>query len=277
MRWLRPRAMIALTILLVAGGVLQGAPVPAVTEHAAGSTRFSAIGELPGKPAPTVLVIAMDRRTSLEKSSFNRSALLLRERHGFLCVSLDVPVHGDDARTGEKTGIAGWRSRIEQGEDIVSEFVQRAGDVIRYLIANGHADPKRIVVIGTSRGGYLGLHLAAANRDVAAVAALAPPIDLLDVTEFEGLENHRLTRSLSLLNVAGEPGLRKPLWITIGNADERVNTDRCIAFARAVAAAAPAEVAMRPIELHVVPGEGHRQPPHTHENAAAWIARTFGL
>jgi hypothetical protein len=89
------------------------------------------------------------------------------------------------------------------------------------------------------------------------------------------LENDELTRSLALMKLATRPDVQKPIWIAIGNHDNRVDTDSCVRFARAVASSAPANAKLRPIELHVVPGEGHRQPPSTHENAAAWIAGTL--
>jgi dienelactone hydrolase len=273
---LRLRAWI-IAVLLPCAASLHAEEAPSLLELTAGVVKFSAIGPLPKSPAPTVLIFAMDRQTSLQTRSFNRSGVILRDMHGFFCVSIDVPAHGEDARPGEKTGLPGWRARLERNENFVSKFVERATSVLSHLIAQGYTDRNRVAIVGTSRGGFLALHFAAANAEVDAIVALAPPVDLSRVREFAELKDHPLTRSLALLTLAQKPGLQKPIWITIGNNDDRVDTDECIRFARAVAEAAPAGTAMRPIELHVVPGDGHRQPPGTHENAAAWIARTFGF
>ena len=79
------------------------------------------------------------------------------------------------------------------------------------------------------------------------------------------------SQSLALGRLAGQPNLQKPIWITVGNHDTKVGTELCMDFARDVAAAAPEGTTLRPIELHVVPGDDHRQPAGTHEKAAAWL------
>ncbi len=264
-----------LAVLGLAGCWVEGAqaqaPVPEVINLKAGEVPFSVIGPLPQSPAPTVFVFALDRKTSLEKSSFNRSAMILRNTRGFLCVSLDMPAHGEDIRPGEKGGLPGWRSRLEKNENIVADFATRFGQVLDYLIREGYTDRERVAVIGISRGGFMALHLMAANPGIKAVAAIAPAMDLSRVVGFEGLDRHPLTQSLVLSQFAARPNLQKPIWITVGNHDTKVGTALCMDFVGKVAAAAPEGTVLRAIELHVVPGDDHRQPPGTHDKAAAWL------
>lgn len=249
---------------------------PPILELVAGDVPFSVVGPLPAAPAPTVFIFALDRRKTLQTSSFNRSGLMLRDSRGFLCVSLDMPAHGDDARPGEHAGLPGWRSRLLNNENIVDQFVARVTTVLNHLVSHGYADRSRVAVIGISRGGFMGLHLMAANPDIRAVAAIAPAMNLALHDAFRGLEDHPLAQSLALRQIASQPNLQKPIWILVGNNDAKgVRTNLCSDFVRAVADAAPEGTKFRPVELHVVPGDDHRQPPNTHESAAAWVSRVI--
>ena len=58
----------------------------------------------------------------------------------------------------------------------------------------------------------------------------------------------------------------------IGNNDERVDTDRAIAFTRELVKAAVAKKQMPQIELHVMNSAGHTIHPTAHDEAAAWLA-----
>ena len=276
----RPRFKLlpVLGILLAPACLWAQAPVPAPTpqtvelvELKAGDVPFSVVAPLPRSPRPTVFVFALDRKTSLGKSSFNRAALILRKTHGALCVSLDMPAHGDDIRPGEKGGLPGWRTRLEKNENIVDSFAARFGQVLDYLVREGYTDPKRVAVIGISRGGFMGLHLMAARNDISAVATIAPALDLTRVEEFKPLEKLPLMSSLKLVPLASRPNFQKPVWITVGNHDTIVGTDLCLDFAQAVAAAAPQDTVLRPIQLHVMPGDNHRQPAGSHDRLAAWL------
>jgi len=229
------------------------------------------VGVKPSAPAPTLFVFAADRTTSLSNPVFIRAGQLLSERYGFLCVSLDMPGHGGDARAGQAEGLHGWCARVAKGENFVGPFVEQASKTLNYLIREGFTDPRRVAVLGISRGGFMAFHFMAADARVAVVAALSPVTDLPVLTEFKGLETNRLTQSLAVKTLAARLANR-PIWISIGNRDTRVGTDNCISFARAVAdAAAPAHT-HAPIVLHVLPSENHHQTKNAHEEAADWIA-----
>ena len=271
------RILAGLAVLGPLGSWAQS-PTPAVVDLIdlkAGDIPFSVVGPLPTSPRPTVFVFALDRKTSLGKSSFNRAALILRKTHDVLCVSLDMPAHGDDVRPGEKGGLPGWRTRLDKNEDLVADFATRFGRVLDELVAKGYTDPKRVAVIGISRGGFMALHLMAAHPGIMAVAAIAPAMDLSAVEGFKDLNQHPLTQSLKLVPLASRPNFQKPIWITVGNHDTIVGTNLCMDFVRAVAEAAPPGTVLRPVELHVMPGDDHRQPAGTHDKLAQWLGAQF--
>ena len=62
---------------------------------------------------------------------------------------------------------------------------------------------------------------------VKCVAAFAPVTDLLALREFRGMEKHAATRSLAIINYADKLAGR-PIWLCIGNQDDRVDTDKCL-------------------------------------------------
>jgi dienelactone hydrolase len=232
--------------------------------------RFGWVGEKPPAPAPTLFVFASDLAGSLTSGDYVKCGQLLA-KDGFLCVSLDVPCHGMDQRAGEPNGLKGWRARLDKNENFAAEFVKKASEVLDYLIREGYTDPKRVAVAGTSRGGFMALHFAAAEPRVRAAVAFAPVTDLPVLTEFKGLENHALTQSIAASTLA-ETLAGRPIWICIGNHDQRVGTDHCIAFTRKVVAASIAGGKPAPIEIHVVQSEGHGIHGTAHDEAAVWLA-----
>lgn len=278
----RPRFKLLPVLGLLLAPVCLWAQTPTPTPSAvelielkAGDVPFSVVAPLPKSPQPTVFVFALDRKTSLGKSSFNRAALILRKTHGALCVSLDMPAHGEDVRTSEKGGLPGWRTRLENNENIVTAFAARFAQVLDYLVREGYTDPKRVAVIGISRGGFMGLHLMAAHPGIMAIGTIAPAMNLARVEEFKPLAKQPLLQSLNLVPLASRPNFQKPVWITVGNHDTIVGTDLCMEFVQAVSAAAPSGTVLRPIQLHVVPGDNHRQPAGTHDRLAAWLGEQF--
>jgi predicted esterase len=95
--------------------------------------------------------------------------------------------------------------------------------------------------------------------------------ELLALTEFRGLDENPTVKASSL-----QPSIKRlasrPVWIWIGDDDERVGTDHAIAFARKLSAVSKAEANPAKVELHVVPAKGHTVTPAAHDAAAEWIA-----
>lgn len=116
----------------------------------------------------------------------------------------------------------------------------------------------------------MAFHAAAGSPGVRAVAAFAPVTDLLALSEFTGLEGNALAESLALVREA-EGLADRAAWITIGNADERVGTDKAVGFARALARVALARGLQPKVALHVLPTPGHTSLAQWHDQAAVWL------
>jgi dienelactone hydrolase len=235
----------------------------------ASGVRFGIWPERPAQPAPTLFVLAGGIEDSLGSNTFRQSGNHLAKR-GYLCVSVDLPCHGDDARPGEK-GLSGWRVRCVAKKDIVADTTARLKMVLDYLIAERLTDPARVAALGTSRGGFMAVHFAAADPRVRCVAAFAPVTDLAALSEFRGVGDDPFVQSLALERQAAALAER-PIWLVIGDRDERVSTDRAIQFVRRVTTAALEAQRSPRIELHVLPEpKGHTTPAGSAELAAAWI------
>lgn len=228
--------------------------------------RFGLLGDKP--PAPTLFLFALDLEQTLT-SDYGKIGHLLQQ-HGFLCVSLDVPGHGEDADSIEPNALRVWRNRIEHSENPIRDFTAKVSTVLDYLIEHGYSAAKRIAVSGTSRGGFLATHVAAADDRILCAAPIAPVADLLQLNEFNEVSNREVVESLSLIHLAPRL-INRSLWITIGNNDARVNTDSTIAFTRSVVQAAIERGQEADIELHVVAEAGHVTPRGAHEQAATWL------
>ncbi|MBM83733.1 MAG: hypothetical protein CMJ78_24515 [Planctomycetaceae bacterium] len=272
-------AMIATTICMaLPGGVISSEPTKPAALKANDSVQelktkdgveFGIWGRVESKRQPTLIVLASTVEETLSDAYFRQCGNQLADKAGWLCVSIDLPCHGTRQRKGEPNGLTGWRSRVDKGEDFVKPFNQRLSSVLDHLIENGYSDAKRIAACGTSRGGFLAVHFAAADTRVACVAAFAPVTKLAKLREFKGAENNALTKQLSLINYAGKLAKRS-VWIVIGDQDQRVSTDSAIALARRLTTSKCA------VELHVMPEpRGHTTPKGAAGMAARWIMAVF--
>lgn len=240
---------------------------------------FAILGEKPAAPAPTLFVFGGDLRDSLVAEDVNKLGRLLVPR-GYLCVSLDTPCHGADARAGEAAGLAGWRDRIVNGENIAAEFSGRVSKVLDHLVAEKFTDPDRVAVSGTSRGGFCALHAAAADPRIRQVIGFAPVTHLPALTEFAGAETHPDVLALSPIHTADKL-VGKPMLLIIGNQDLRVGTDDCLALALEVIKKSKGKHHPIPVELRLVGTVDHRlhaspapqfgQLCAPHDEAAAWL------
>ncbi|MEI6211725.1 MAG: prolyl oligopeptidase family serine peptidase [bacterium] len=232
-------------------------------------TAYAMLPPHDGAPAPTLLLLAMAGTDTLATEPYCRVGRLLYGQ-GWNVVSLDLPCHGDDRRAGEPEQLAGWAARTAAGEDVAAAFRQRVNDVVADLVARKMADPARLAAAGTSRGGFMAFQAAAGNPLIRAVAGFAPVTDLLALSEFSSLKDPALAGQLALTNVAGKLAERA-VWITIGDHDGRVGTDRAAAFANALRQAAEQQNLKARVTLNVVPVPGHTSLPAWHEQAADWL------
>ena len=222
-----------------------------------------------GAPAPTLLLLASTGFHTLSVEPYCRIGRLLYAQ-GWNVVSLDLPCHGADRREGEPEELAGWATRIRQGEDIVDVFQHRVNAVVKHLVDTGTADPSRLAVAGTSRGGFLAFHAAIANPTFCAVVAFSPVTDLIALSEFAGQAANPLVQRLALINGVG-PLADRAIWIMIGHADERVDTRKAVAFAVALTATRQKLNPGCEITLRLMTTPGHQSLPEWHDEAAAWV------
>jgi dienelactone hydrolase len=258
--------------------------------HTASGVRFGVLEQKAATPSPTLFVFASDIEGTLGSDDFNMVGHLLAQK-GWLSVSLDLPCHGQNLLHGEAAGsLECWRKRLESGDNFMPGFMANITDVLDYLIQHGYTDVNRVAACGTSRGGFVALHFAAVESRVRAVAAFAPVTDLLALREFAGIEQDspsvlRMVKSLALVNSA-EKLAGRPIWICIGNYDQRVNTDYAIAFTRRVVEASVAEDKPANVEIRVLPPDGYQVRVHdnghsipvpaAHKEAAEWILARMG-
>ncbi len=193
---------------------------------------------------------------------------------GYLCVAVDFPCQGRDERPGEPKSLQCWRHRIEHSSEAFNaDFNARINKVLDHLIEGGYTDPKRVVVGGSSSGGFLALHYLAHDPRIRGGAVVVPVTDLAVLLEFEGMEKHPAVRALALTKQAAKLASRS-IWVLMGDRDARVGTDAAIQFARAVWKVSAERDLRKGVELHVVPEPGgHTHPAGSHEQAAEWILK----
>jgi len=238
-----------------------------------GGVEYGTWGGAEGRPSPTLIVLTGNLMDSFTKGNFLRAGNVLGPR-GYLCVSVDLPDHGKLA-SKEYRGVPGWAKRLGEGDGgFVAESNARLKQVVDHLIAEGRTDPDKLVVSGTSRGGFLALHYAASDPRVDAVVAYAPAIDLSKVTKyFAEVREAPATRAVNVMNLVPQL-VGRPVLIFMGDRDAAVDTDTAIAFTRALSAAALKAEAPSQVELHVVSEpRGHALPGDLAIPAARWIYR----
>lgn len=220
-------------------------------------------------PAPTLIILASTIGSTLEKPYFRQCGNQLAE-HGYLCVSIDIPCHGVHSAS-TRSGLAGWSQHAIHHEDFVADNNARLSSVLDHLIQTGQTDPRQVAICGTSRGGFLALHFTAHDKRIQCAAAFAPVTDLAALSEFRDHTDHPEVKRLSVIHQARKLAGR-PIWIVIGDQDERVSTQRAIELARAITSESRKQQLPGKVELHVMPEpRGHTTPAGSQEKAAAWV------
>jgi pimeloyl-ACP methyl ester carboxylesterase len=211
----------------------------------------------------------MDGQGTLSQDPYRLVGLRLHAQ-GWNVVSFDLPCHGADRRPGEPPEMKGWAARTRAGEDWIAPFAAKARCVLDYAVRKGLADPARLAVAGTSRGGFMALQLAVRLPDLRAAAAFATVTDLTALYEFDGL--HELPRVQAWRLESNADALAgRPVWLIIGEQDERVGTDRTVSLARSLGDAAKAKGIAPAVCFTLANSIGHRSFPEWHDLAADWF------
>lgn len=245
--------------------------------------QFGFIGPKEARRAPLMFILGGDHKSTLEGESTNVVGSVLA-KHGFVQASVDIPCHGGDSRPGEPAGMSGWRARLEKGEPLFATFQKQVASVVDQLVRQGTVDRERVGVCGVSRGGFVALHLGAADPRMKYVVAFAPVTDLLALTEFKGIADPAPARALDVMTLA-ERLLDRPIWISIADNDERVDSRHAIDFAlHMMKISKRHKMPMThfwsgdDVRLTVTPSEGaggHTSYRGAHEDAATWILRWY--
>ncbi len=239
-----------------------------------GGVEYGVWGNPEAAAAPTLFILAGTIEGTLSKPYFRQCGNELAEK-GYLCVSIDIPCHGRQVEEGGPSGLGGWSLRVGNGEDIVAECNERLSAVLDHLIETKLSDPQKIAICGTSRGGFLAIHFAAHDDRVKCSAGFAPVTDLAALSEFRGKQEYPLVKKLNLAAHADQLAGR-PVWIVIGDRDDRVGTQSAMNLATALSAAARKKDVPSHVELHVLSEpRGHTTPRGSTQLAADWIHRNI--
>lgn len=192
-------------------------------------------------------------------------------RAGHYVASFDLPHHGE--RVGAHgEGILGMRDAFLAGSDPFRGFIADGRAVIDDCVRQGVGIEGRVVASGVSRAGYCVLRLVAEEPRIAGAAAMAPVTDWRALTEFEEVADRPDVAGLALEGRAEALGDR-PLFMAIGNDDERVGTDLCIALADRINDLHRAAGRDPSVELQVVEAEGHTLPAESYRAAARFLLK----
>ncbi|MBI3944179.1 MAG: prolyl oligopeptidase family serine peptidase [Chloroflexi bacterium] len=201
-----------------------------------------------------LLTFATTRQTALSEAPYN---FVVQEflAAGHYIMSFDLPNHGEHINSYGQ-GIDGMRNALLAGADPFTSFVQNGISAIDAVLARG-LGIGNIYAWGESRGAYCAIRLAAADARVRAVVGMAPVTDWRILREFADVRDLPQVAALSLENFAHYLSGR-PVFLAIGNKDDRVSTSACVRLALKLwEGGSPTATAKGLGEVHVVESEGH--------------------
>jgi esterase FrsA len=201
-------------------------------------------------PLPAVFYFSLSAHDSLHLNPYNQPAVFLRSPN-LRIFSITLPGHDSLPKT---EALHVWADEIHHGRDVIQMFVKEISDYIHQLIKQHIVDPKKIGMMGLSRGAFIAAHAAAVMPEVRSILGFAPLTRLKSVKEFEELNTERW--DLSRLN---EKLYNRNIRFYIGNCDKRVGTDSCFQFIAELSETAyQNKISSSPIELIIGPSIGHQ-------------------
>lgn len=184
-------------------------------------------GRLGPDPA-LLLTFSSTRREALTVTPYDESAKIFVAA-GHRALSFDLPEHGERVTPGREAGLVGMCQALLARQDPFERFVADGRATIDACLQHGLARPGRVFVCGVSRGGYCALRLAAADSRIGGVAGFAPVTDWRMLREFAHVKSRSDVAALALDNNAVALAGR-PVWLAIGNRDDRVGSECCTHF-----------------------------------------------
>ncbi|RBP41330.1 prolyl oligopeptidase family protein [Roseimicrobium gellanilyticum] len=240
-------------------------------------THYAISGDSSGSPAPTLFIIGNPISVmGQEGMRYLIGTGEILAKHGWRYVLLDPACEGHDVQEGQPKSLSGWATHAKNGHDFMGPYVRNCVDVLDHLIDEGITDGKQVVVQGVSRGGFCALHFAAGEPRIQAVVGISPVTNPLALKEFSGVTAAQVA-GFSLDGVL-EKMVNRTVWISIGNADDRVNSEDCIGFTRRLVATTQRlqpGLNLVPVHLHVGVSAGHRSPDDAYAKAAEFLLAQF--
>jgi len=207
-----------------------------------------------GESSILLLTFSSTRQASFYEDPYHIPARLFAEA-GYAVVSFDLPNHGAQIN-GFGEGIVGMCAAVIGGADPFIQFIGQAQAVIDACLRQG-VGTGGIFACGVSRAGYCALRLAAADQRIDGVAGLAPVVDWRALREFAAVRAQPTVAALDLNHWAAQLANR-PVFMSIGNHDDRVGSDHCVRLAlRLLALEEPSVARASALQLHVVEDAGH--------------------
>lgn len=176
---------------------------------------------------------------------------------GFLVASIDLPCHGEDRRPNEPDELAGWRYRLEHGENLLETVIRNSSQKLDHLLEDNPT--RNIIVGGISRGAFVAMHLGMRDPRFHSVVALSPVTELMALDEFKGFEGDTLPLNASVL-------AQRKLFFSIESQDDRVSTTSTIELVKEIV-----EHKNPDITLYLEPGNEHTITPWVMEKSRQWI------
>jgi uncharacterized protein len=217
-------------------------------------------------PAPAVIVLHGAGSQKENHADYARAALA----HGFAALTFDNRGHGE--------------TEGELGRGVLADMQK----LVRLLAERPEVDERRIAVRGSSMGGLLAIHLAAASNGVAAVVAICPAAEWMLIEDVRRVADGRPPPAGSYLEAMRIDTHALVAWLgehEIADAVERLDSKPLLlihARSDEVVPVAHSEELYRraaePKRLLVLEGGDHRSAQHDAEvqgESLRWLSRVL--
>lgn len=217
----------------------------------------------------TVIFLTTTAKEALEVPPLCNPANFLHDHH-IRVISFDLPLHDDTIPSFD--GVRRWTTHIEENdEDLLAPFLKEVSEWIDQNLPPSAP----LGFMGISRGAFLAAHLANYRKNKDPLLLFSPMHDL----EYPWLwkahskiplfvEHYRLSHIRSYLKDC-------PLFLSIGNNDERVHTHKLIHFYEQMIEEKKKDQQRNiPLELHVFPSigmYGHGTSDNIFSLGATWM------
>lgn len=228
-------------------------------------------------PLPAVIYLALSGEDSLTLDPYNLPIQALQGAN-IRAFSFTLPGHGPGLKNTE--AIAHWANLFTDGQNPIATFLSQADANIRYLVDTGWINPQHIACAGLSRGGFMAAMLSIMNDKIGWLVAYAPITDLALIHEFQTVNLAPIAEKYALKHLADQ-FIGKKIRFYVGNRDERISTDACYHFIRAVVEANYANgKRSAPVELMISPSQGkhgHGTAAHIFKEGMEWLKMNWNI